>query len=633
MTRLAAILATLLLVAAPAAATDGLPEWLTVRQLVPATLEPPAAPSTLAQEHGYAERLWRTALHLGADGTLREHVWLNRTFATSDAADAAGNVVITARTELESLELLAAYTILPDGRTVPVDPATLQLVSSSDTVFSDRVSVVIPLPALQPGAESRVEFVRTHQTNDWPLPWSWRRVPIQGHPIEWFEATISWDPDVPTPVWKARSEHVECQEEPTRIHCMGGSIPAFVIDAEVDAVLDVVPQVNFGPRTTWNDVVSGYDAVLVDTLRPSEAVRTKVAELGVDPAQPQLALSQIHRFVADEIRYVAMAHGERAVVPIAPAQTLARRYGDCKDKTALFVAMARAVGIEAWPVLVGTDLSDLDALLLPSWSYFDHMIACAKAGGFTSCFDLTAPRLAFGTLPAENLGRVALPIRRTVTAPGIVPRPDYGWRVELDARNELHCEGGLSEHMSRRYPGVWGGLLRNQLLERSSSAREEFLEEDYQSMMGDQTEPSIDVSDLRDPAVPLIIHSSTRYEGGELQEGMYREPDPWLRSYAASMTPASQLYRDLSDGLEYTATHRFEVCSEVEIPYVGPDLALESRFGSLHRGYEIHGRTVSVDTRFRVEPGVIDQEDLADYRRFLGEVAAHSRIWFMLAKP
>ena len=89
-------------------------------------------------------------------------------------------------------------------------------------------------------------------------------------------------------------------------------------------------------------------------------------------------VERIHRFVADEIRYVALEHGAAAVAPTAVERTLDVRYGDCKGKVALFLALARQVGIPAFPVLVSTGRNELDKLIGPSVGYFDHMIACAR---------------------------------------------------------------------------------------------------------------------------------------------------------------------------------------------------------------------------------------------------------------
>jgi transglutaminase-like putative cysteine protease len=41
------------------------------------------------------------------------------------------------------------------------------------------------------------------------------------------------------------------------------------------------------------------------------------------------------------VRYTGVEFGEAAIVPRKPSETLERRFGDCKDKAPLLVAMLR----------------------------------------------------------------------------------------------------------------------------------------------------------------------------------------------------------------------------------------------------------------------------------------------------
>ena len=49
--------------------------------------------------------------------------------------------------------------------------------------------------------------------------------------------------------------------------------------------------------------------------------------------------------VQDRIRYVALAMGTGGLVPADAATTWSRRFGDCKGKTVLLLAMLRALGV------------------------------------------------------------------------------------------------------------------------------------------------------------------------------------------------------------------------------------------------------------------------------------------------
>jgi len=86
-------------------------------------------------------------------------------------------------------------------------------------------------------------------------------------------------------------------------------------------------------------------------------------------------------FVQQDIRYLGLSFGENSHRPHAPAETLARRFGDCKDKSQLLLALLHAEGITAWPALVSTGYQRGIARSLPSPGAFDHVIVAVQHEG------------------------------------------------------------------------------------------------------------------------------------------------------------------------------------------------------------------------------------------------------------
>ena len=75
-----------------------------------------------------------------------------------------------------------------------------------------------------------------------------------------------------------------------------------------------------------------------------------------------------------EVRYTGIEFGEAAIIPHDPAETLAKKYGDCKDKATLLVTMLRAAGIPANVALLSVE-SRVDVPVdLPGMGMFDHAI-------------------------------------------------------------------------------------------------------------------------------------------------------------------------------------------------------------------------------------------------------------------
>ena len=100
------------------------------------------------------------------------------------------------------------------------------------------------------------------------------------------------------------------------------------------------------------------------------------------PAKSQARAAVIRAlfdFVSREVRYMgAMAESEApGYEPHDVSLTFDNRYGVCRDKAALLVAMLRMAGIDAWPVLINVGPRKAPDVPQP---YFNHAIVAADSG-------------------------------------------------------------------------------------------------------------------------------------------------------------------------------------------------------------------------------------------------------------
>lgn len=131
----------------------------------------------------------------------------------------------------------------------------------------------------------------------------------------------------------------------------------------------------FTELRSWAEAVAWAEPLyaLPDTL--PETLVEQVGLLTRNATTPEEKTIAILDFVQQEVRYLGMELGAGSYRPNPPATVLARRFGDCKDKTTLFCALMRAAGLEAYPALVDTDYTRRIADWLPSPHTFDHVIA------------------------------------------------------------------------------------------------------------------------------------------------------------------------------------------------------------------------------------------------------------------
>ncbi len=193
---------------------------------------------------------------------------------------------------------------------------------------------------------------------------------------------------------------------------------------------------------------------------PLDAEIAAIRAAGTTAAErTALALALVER----KVRYQFVGLNDGGYVPAPADETWSRRYGDCKGKTALLLALLRGLDIEAEPVLVSTGLGDGLEERLPQLAYFDHVIVRAHVGDAWYWLDATRPvdpsALADLTPPAYSWG---LPLRASgATLLKIEPRP---LRQPLDEETtSIDATGGLDAPAPERRQVVTHGDLANSL--------------------------------------------------------------------------------------------------------------------------------------------------------------------------
>lgn len=113
----------------------------------------------------------------------------------------------------------------------------------------------------------------------------------------------------------------------------------------------------------------------------------------------------MHRWVTQDIRYVAVELGIGGYQPRPAAEVLRSGFGDCKDKTTLFIALLEGLGVRAYPVLLYAGSYRQGGEPPPALEAFNHAIAAVAGPEGYRYTDLTAELTPFGELPPEDQGR------------------------------------------------------------------------------------------------------------------------------------------------------------------------------------------------------------------------------------
>ncbi len=217
--------------------------------------------------------------------------------------------------------------------------------------------------------------------------------------------------------------------------------------------------------TDWQGVSRTFAPLYTKAVKlaPNSPIKAEAARIAAQTSDPKRRAELALALVQQQIRYLYLGMDDGGFVPAAADQTWTRRFGDCKGKTVLLVALLNELGLAARPVLVNTVQGDLVASRLPTMEAFDHAIVELQIGGNSYWLDGTR-------LGDDNLDRLEAPNYQAglpVTAAGsplvaIVPaaldRPTQVVSLTLDASRGVDVPALASGEM--RFHGRSGSDMR-----------------------------------------------------------------------------------------------------------------------------------------------------------------------------
>ena len=155
-----------------------------------------------------------------------------------------------------------------------------------------------------------------------------------------------------------------------------------VVADDAPARLNVRRLIEFSGFSSWAEV-SNLLSPLFDkasTLTSGSAARAEVAKIAASTTDPIARAEAALTLVQDRVRYVYVGMNGGNYRPATADETWSRRFGDCKAKTALLLALLHELGIKAEAVLVSSTGGDGADQRLPTPEVFDHVLVRATIG-------------------------------------------------------------------------------------------------------------------------------------------------------------------------------------------------------------------------------------------------------------
>jgi hypothetical protein len=325
--------------------------------------------------------------------------------------------------------------IIRDGKRIDVlqggkDVLVLRREKNMERAMLDgRMSASIQIKDLQVGdlidwsyTQERRDPVVGGRTNDFErLGWAGK--------IGRYRARLLWDEGVPL-VWKASTGFPEPKigksgkTNELLVDVSGLSAPKPPVGAP--ARFQRLGELQATTYRGWEDVSTRMAPLYAKgaTLASDSPIRAEAAAIAAASADPKVQAFAALRLVEDKTRYLFLGMGDGGYKPAPADETWSRRFGDCKGKTVLLLALLRELKIEAEPVLVlagpGPGADGLDQRV-PAAAQFNHVLVRAtiagkaywldgtRSGDKGGLDDLEPPPFRWG-LPVREAGGALEPI-------------------------------------------------------------------------------------------------------------------------------------------------------------------------------------------------------------------------------
>jgi len=382
---------------------------------------------------------------------------------------------------------------------------------------------------------------------------------------------------------------------------------------------DWEPWIDVSTVASWKQIVDWYLDLSTPRCEPSPVVRNKAAELTKNCTTDEQKVSALVEFVSHDIQYQSSPFRLSAYVPTEGKEVIRERYGDCKDKAALLVALLDSIGIKAHMALLSPhEFGSTPYLPSPR---FAHAIAVVDEPSGPVWVDGTADGLGYGRLPLADQGAKALEITPSAQDLTVVPQVAGGDDMHVKYDIKLTGDGKATIQTVFTPLGNMAWIVRNSLLKMPSDKKDEFLRFFAQKMTGAQYD-SGSVSDYTDPETPIVITVLAHDDqfatpaGDFLLFGL-----PWTNSYGESNpllgTPNRTVPIDLmvDRGLNTT-----DVTLELPNGYSlqgGVPKSAENAWGRYAFTYTSAGNVVSCHAEEENKSSIVPTSDVPTYLSFL----------------
>jgi len=449
----------------------------------------------------------RLGYKVGEDRSAEDFVLMRIYIASEDGVARWANFSLPQDPPAVTTKLEAARIIQPDGSSTVFNPAKMPVAKDPSTSVENSLTTIF-MPDTHAGCLIEIAY-RIRHLLDTTMPAFSEELPVQRDiPVLATELQLQV-PDGNHVHYKLRNSDQKAEEAVANgIRTLSwklGALPAFEPLPNDPPERDYLITLDISSLDSWNDFVAWYRRLARGSDLQDDTVKAKAKELAAGVSDRTAKIRKAYEFVS-ALRYVAIEYGINGLRPRTPALVLQNRYGDCKDKANLLVALLADMGIEGrFCVLNRGSTTDVN---FPSWQ-FNHAIAyvpkAPEAGQAEDLWlDTTDSTAPFPTLAPGDIGRQALVFDHETAQ--FLPVKSLGKEMTaIEERWQLRqqADGTWKGALQDSWSGLAEYMVRSKVRGRSPRQRDYILQSQLAGQLDNADFTGLKLSPADDLSIPM----------------------------------------------------------------------------------------------------------------------------------
>ena len=453
------------------------------------------------------------------DGTYETHMESWTKILTEKGRREESSVSLHYSKRYGEAEISYVGAISPDGKEREIDVSATTKESTDNGSMSANIydpldrKIVCTIPGLKIGdtvhVKTRRKALKARCENKWAdlsvMEWS--------HPI--VKSTFEVTALAALPLRKIAIRHPLGNVVTNLVRRTDGSTvytftatnsPQAFPEPDMPPLYTQIQCVRVSTAESWPEISKWYWNLCAPHIsKTNAAMAEKVKELGGD-------LRKVFKFVSQEVRYMGLTMEDTSpgYAPHDVDITFDNRYGVCRDKAGLLVAMLRLAGHKAFPVLI-----HVGAKLDPDvpQPFFNHaIVAVEKPGGGYELMDPTNEN-AKDLFPAylSNCSCIVCRPEGDALMTSPVPWPEHN-SLDVTSKASLAKDGSLFLENEIRMNGINDTAYRHALVKRKPEDRVKFFEQVVKALASgsELVKCEIEPKDMRDTDAPIVVRLASK---------------------------------------------------------------------------------------------------------------------------